>query len=208
MVDAGIKQIRISKSEFPLVQITTTTNELLEREEVEGLHYDFRYRIVSEDKNRFSHWSEIIRYPMPNITTPFPYTASNRFSISKPTGTDVITAVWSFPSDPELDALAALDPSNPNYISPETANYIKFFRNTNQYDVWVRWNNNNVSDPNDAGWDTWVLASIVSSNNFSIVKKDSNVKRLEVAIQAPTTVKVRDYYNNKLTLFRGISGTI
>jgi hypothetical protein len=58
----------------------------LQREEVDGLHYDFRYRIVSEDKNRFSHWSEIIKYPMPDVTTPFPYTDLARFSISKSGG--------------------------------------------------------------------------------------------------------------------------
>ena len=79
MVDAGIKQIRINKTEFPLVQISTTYNESLDRQEVEALHYDFRYRVVSEDKNRFSHWSEIVRYPMPDVTTPFPFTETNRF---------------------------------------------------------------------------------------------------------------------------------
>lgn len=191
MVDAGIKQIRIPKSEFPLVQITTTFNELLEREEVAGLHYDFRYRIVSEDKNRFSHWSEIIRYEMPNITTPFPYTAPNRFSISKAGNPEVITAVWSFPGDSE----------NPT-------DYVKFFRDAGQYDVWIRWNNNNTTNLNDVGWTTWEYETTVSSTNFSILKKDNDVKRIEMAIQYPTTVKIRDYYNNKLTLFRGISDTI
>jgi hypothetical protein len=191
MVDVGIKQIRINKSEFPLVQLTTTRNEALSRDEVDALHYDFRYRVVSEDKNRFSHWSEIIRYPMPDVTTPFPFTDTNRFSISKPTGTDVINAVWSFPGDAE---------------SP--SDYVKFFRDTTQYDVWLRWNNNNTTDLNNVGWTEWEFETTVSSNNFSILKKDGDVKRIEIAIQIPTTTKIRDYYNNKLTLFRGLSGTI
>lgn len=191
MVDAGIKQIRIKKSEFPLVQFTTSYNDLLSREEVAALHYDFRYRVVSEDKNRFSHWSEIVRYPMPDVTTPFPFTDSNRFSISKAGNPEVITAVWSFPGDSE---------------SP--SDYVKFFRDTNQYDIWVRWNNNNTTDLDNAGWTLWEFETTVSSNNFSILKKDGDVKRIEIAVQLPTVEKVRDYYNNKLTLFRGLSGTI
>jgi hypothetical protein len=191
MVDAGIKQIRIKKSEFPLVQLTTTYNDLLSREEVAALHYDFRYRVVSEDKNRSSHWSEIIRYPMPDVTTPFPFTETNRFSISKAGNPEVISAVWSFPGDSE----------NPT-------DYVKFFRDTTQYDIWVRWNNNNVTDLNNVGWSAWEYSATVSSNSFSILKKDGDVKRIEIAVQIPTTVKIRDYYNNKLTLFRGLSGTI
>jgi hypothetical protein len=191
MVDVGIKQIRIPKSEFPLVQLSTTLNQSLNREEVTSLHYDFRYRVVSEDKNRFSHWSEIVRYPMPDVTTPFPFTDTNRFSISKAGNPEVITAVWSFPGDSE----------NPS-------DYVKFFRDTTQYDVWIRWNNNNTTNLNDAGWTPWEYEATVSSNNFSILKKDGNVKRVEIAVQIPTTTKIRDYYNNKLTLFRGLSGTI
>ena len=191
MVDVGIKQVRIPKSEFPFVQLTTIFNQSLNREEVEALHYDFRYRVVSEDKNRFSHWSEIVRYPMPDVTTPFPFTGTNRFSISKAGNPEVISAVWSFPGDSE----------NPS-------DYVKFFRDTTQYDVWIRWNNNNTTNLEDVGWSLWEYSATVSSNNFSILKKDGDVKRIEIAIQIPTSIKIRDYYNNKLTLFRGLSGTI
>lgn len=191
MADVGIKQIKIDKTEFPFVQLTTTYNNSLSRDEVAALHYDFRYRIVSEDKNRYSHWSEIIRYPMPNVTTPFPFTETNRFSITKTGNPEIITAVWSFPG--EID--------NPS-------DYVKFFKDTLQYDIWIRWNNNNVTDLNDIGWTLWEYSATVSANTFSILKKDSSVKRVEIAVQIPTTLKIRDYYNNKLTLFRGLSATI
>jgi hypothetical protein len=50
MVDAGIKKVTINKQEFPaLVKLA---------QDVYG-HF-LRYRIVSEDKNRFSHWSKMI----------------------------------------------------------------------------------------------------------------------------------------------------
>lgn len=191
MADPGIKKVRLDKSEFPLVQITTSYNGSLSRDEISGSHYDFRYRVVSEDKNRYSHWSEIIRYSMPDVTTPFPFTDNNRFSISKAGNPEVISAVWSFPGDSE---------------SP--TDYVKFFKDTTQYDIWLRWNNNNTTDLNNVGWTAWEYSATVSSNSFSILKKDSSVKRIEIAVQVPTTIKIRDYYNNKLTLFRGLSDTI
>jgi hypothetical protein len=191
MVDAGIKKVIIKNDELPPVQFTTVYNNSLLRDEVENLYYDFRYRVISEDRNRYSYWAPIIRYIMPDITTPFPYTATNRFSVSKPSGTDVINAVWSFPGEGD----------NPS-------DFERIYAKTTDFDVWVRWNNNNTTDLNDLGWQPWEFQSTISSNNFSILKKDSNVKRVEIAVQVPTTIKVRDYYNNKLTLFRGLSGTI
>jgi hypothetical protein len=197
MVDAGIKKVKIPFEEFPLVQFTTLFNTETEREEVDYLYYDFRYRVISEDRNRFSHWSSIQRNIQPDITTPFPYTASNRFSITKSGNPEVITAIWSFPGDTEIVLL-----------DPEEASYVNIFRKTTTYDVWLRWNNNNTTNLNDSGWTPWEFETRVSANSFSILKKDGDVKRVEIAIQVPTTIKLRDYYNNKLTLFRGLSGTI
>jgi hypothetical protein len=190
MADEGIKKVIIKNEDLPPVQITTTFNDNLNREEVASSHYDFRYRIISEDKNRFSHWSQIIRYPMPDVTAPFPYTGAPRFVISKSGNPEVINAVWSFPGDVE----------NPS-------DYVKIFRKTRTYDVWIRWNNNNESDPNATTWTPWQFETSVSSNNFSIPKL-TLAQRIEIAIQVPTTVKIRDYYNNKLTLFRAISPLI
>jgi hypothetical protein len=191
MADEGIKKVIIKREDLPLIQFTTVYNSVLDREEVDNLHYDFRYRVVSEDKNRFSHWAPIVRFTMPDVTTPFPYTAANRFSITKSGNPEVITAVWSFPGDTE----------NPS-------DYEKIFRKTTSFDVWIRWNNNNTTDLNDSGWTPWEFKTNVSANAFPISKKDGDVKRIEIAVQVPTTLRVRDYYNNKLTLFRGLSGTI
>ena len=47
MANEVIKKVKISQDALP------TTNSLTEK-------YDVRYRIVSEDKNRTSHWSPII----------------------------------------------------------------------------------------------------------------------------------------------------
>lgn len=191
MADAGIKKVIIENSDLPPIQFTTVYNDTLDRDEVENLYYDFRYRVISEDRNRSSHWSPIIRYIMPELTTPFPYTSANRFSISKSGNPEVINAVWSFPGEAD----------NPS-------DFERVYSNTRSFDVWLRWNDNNTTDLNDPGWEPWQYEATVSSNNFSILKRDDNVKRVEIAIQVPTVIKVRDYYNNKLTLFTGLSGTI
>jgi hypothetical protein len=46
MPDAGIKKVTIFKNELPAVNANNVS-------------YSVRYRIVSEDKNRFSAWSPI-----------------------------------------------------------------------------------------------------------------------------------------------------
>jgi hypothetical protein len=180
----------------------TVNNIFTIRDYVDELYYDFRYRIVSEDKNRFSHWSSIQRNIQPDVTSPFPHTEAARFSITSAQG--AINAIWSFIGDSELAVRTALDPEDPSYISPKQANLIKFLRRTRVYDIWLRWNDENVTNLNDANWTPWEFETSVSSNNFSI-RQLAGTKRIEIAIQVPTSLKVRDYYNNKLTLFRGIS---
>jgi hypothetical protein len=207
MVDAGIKKVKIPFEEFPLVQFTTLFNTETEREEVNFLYYDFRYRVISEDKNRFSHWSSIQRNIQPDITDPFPYTnaEANRFSVTK--SGEIITAIWSFPGDLEIAERVALEPEDPNYMSIEEADYVKIFRKTRTFDIWVRWTDD-PSPTSEEDWEDWEYEATVSTNSFSILKKDSGLKRIEVAIQVPTTIKLRDFNNNKLTLFSGLSGTI
>ena len=185
----------------------TVNNIFTVRDYVDELYYDFRYRIISEDKNRLSHWSSIQRNIQPNVTAPFPHREPSRFSISKAGNPEVITAVWSFLSDTELAVRTALSPSSPSYISPDQANLVRFLRKTTTYDVWLRWNNNNNDNLNDPGWEDWEFKTTISSTSFDILKRqDTPVKRIEIAIQVPTIAKTRDYYNNKLTLFTGLFG--
>jgi hypothetical protein len=53
MSDAGIKKLTIPKSQLPPVG---DNNE-----------YSIRYRIISEDKNRYSHWSPIFLATAPEV---------------------------------------------------------------------------------------------------------------------------------------------
>ena len=183
MADPGIKKIIIPKSEWPLIQFDTFYNEETEREEIAELFYNFRYRVISEDRNRYSHWSPIIRYTMPNATDPFPYTAENRVSASSGGNPVVVTTIWSHPGDNE-----------------EQTDFEKLINDVDSYDVWIRWTNDN--SPTEEDWEEWQYTATVSTNSFAILRRDSSVRRLDVAIQVPTKIKIRDYDDNKLTLFR------
>ena len=72
MADANIKKTRILKSALPAIDHDT-------------LKYNARYRLISEDKNRTSHWSPIYNSDGVDIIV-------TSGAVSK-TG-DVITAVW------------------------------------------------------------------------------------------------------------------
>lgn len=73
--NSRIKKVIIPKSLLP---------------EISGIGQDYvvRYRIISEDKNRYSYWSQKYRVSVPNaITVPF--------SITKDQSGSTITAVWT-----------------------------------------------------------------------------------------------------------------
>lgn len=188
-----MKKITIKKESLPSFQFTKVFNSEAERFEIDELYYKFRYRILSEDKNRVSFWSPIEKIQVEDLKSPFPYLASNRISIAKVGNPEIITCVWSHPGLSEV---------------PAPSEYEIVQSNINQYDVWIRWNNNNVTDLEDAGWTAWEFEATVSSTTLSIAKKNNDVKRVEFAIQIPTTEKYRDFNNNKITLFRALSGTI
>ena len=189
MADEGIKKVRIPIEEFPLIQFTTVVNG--GTEEIDSLYYDFRYRIASEDKNRFSHWSAIQRKVHPDLGSDdlpnYPYL--DRMAIGS-SGTPVnVNASWTPPTAPEN-------------LFEDAINRKRI------YDIWIRWNNSKTTNPNASGWSSWQYVTRVSSNNFSILKGDPLRQSIDIAIQLPTEVKIRDYNDNKLTLFRQISDTI
>lgn len=189
MADAGIKKVTIKSADFPYIQFTKAFNPSTLRDEIDELYYGFRYRIISEDKNRTSAWAPIQKIVMPDVTTPFPYTSTSRIAISTTAnGTQkVAAALWTNP-------LLAENPTD----------YEKTFNKISVFDVWVRWNNTNTEDPIAAGWSNWEFATTVSSNSFSILIPAGR-QGIDVAIQIPTDEKLRDYNDNKLTMFRKTS---
>ena len=74
MADAGIKKVIVQKKNLP--SISGTNNK-----------YIIRYRIVSEDRNRTSHWSPQYKVGAPAITT-------INHSISVDSVANVVRLVW------------------------------------------------------------------------------------------------------------------
>lgn len=198
MVDAGIKKVTIKSAELPYIQFTKIYNSVAARTEIDQLYYNFRYRIISEDKNRFSHWSPSEKIIMPTLkdapppqVSPYPYSSSSRISITTSTtgngGQKIVNITWTKPGD------------------FESTDFEKIFNKIGIYDIWIRWNGSNTTNPTAAGWSDWQYTATISANNFSILIPTLPVvgvaKSIDFAIQIPTTEKLRDYNNNKLTLF-------
>jgi len=91
MVDSNIKKTRIIKSSLPPVDHDTEK-------------YNIRYRIISEDRNRTSHWSPIYNSDGTDVI-------ATSGAVSK-TG-NVVTAVWGDENDfPEYDVFVKFDSGN------------------------------------------------------------------------------------------------
>jgi hypothetical protein len=198
MADEIVKKVRIPFEEFPLVQFKTIYNEEKDREEINELFYDFRYRIVSEDKNRFSHWSPIQSKRLPDLAFPnfnYPYIDRMKITTSTAATETAVVATWSPPPEP-------INPS----VTPLT--FENSINRKTLYDIWIRWNTSKTLNPDASGWTEWEYIARESSNNFSVLKENPAYQSIDIAIQFPTEVKLRDYNTNKLTLFRQISDTI
>ena len=88
MVDSNIKKTRILKSSLPPIDHDTEK-------------YNIRYRVISEDRNRTSHWSPIYNSDGVDLVV-------TSGAVSK--AGDVITAVWGDQNDfPEYDVFVKFD---------------------------------------------------------------------------------------------------
>jgi len=104
MADSGIKKARILKANLPSIN-----------SEIEG--YSVRYRVVSEDKNRTSHWSPIVQ-----IVPDYTYVTG---SISFNKNGSIAQQAW--------DAVSVT--KNGNEIVQ-----------AHEYDIWVKWDRNDGGD--------------------------------------------------------------
>jgi hypothetical protein len=104
MADIGIKKATVLNSDLPSIDSS-----------IEG--YSVRYRIISEDKNRTSHWS-------PTFLIQPDYTfVSNNISFSK--NGSIAQQAW--------DAVSILKDENE-------------IRKASEYDIWVKWDRSDGGD--------------------------------------------------------------
>lgn len=125
------KIVTVSKNNLP---INSDTGE-----------YIFRYRVVSDDKNRFSAWSPQYRLQAPTINQII--AANNVAALPSPSftaqtasdGSKVATVIWNIPA---------------------------FMSDIEKYDVFIKWGPS-------AGTASWEFFKTVSAGSFSIVKPSS-----------------------------------
>lgn len=104
MADSGIKKSSILLADLPSIN-----------PELQG--YELRYRIVSEDKNRVSHWS-----PIQILKPEFNYVSG---SIACSAVSDIATVAWT--------AVGVYKNSN-------------LIRTATEYDIWVKWDRSDSGD--------------------------------------------------------------
>jgi hypothetical protein len=103
MSDAGIKNIIIEKNDLP---------------EIYGTHQEYllRYRIISDDRNRSSHWSPQYKLAISNIST-------INYSISVNQDSKVISLVWDSVKDiSEYYIYVKWDNQNWEYLTSSNSN--------------------------------------------------------------------------------------
>jgi hypothetical protein len=102
MADSPIKKVIIKKEDLPAFNGTTQK-------------YSVRYRIVSEDRNRSSHWS-----PYYSVANPSP----EQLECSVTVNSNVVTMVWKQPTESAIkqyDIYFKLDSSNWSYVSSSSS---------------------------------------------------------------------------------------
>lgn len=178
MADSGIKKVIIPNNALPLVSYDD--NEL---------YYDVRYRIISEDKNRSSYWSDIKRIVMPPTTdADLPYTAVpriNAYTVNTGAGNKAITATWTYPKLPaEFN------------VDAYKAELERRFSQVSFFDIFIRWSDN-LTGP---AWTDWAYETTISANTFNIAAKTTPTvaKRIQIGVQIPTSYRV---YEPRLELF-------
>lgn len=164
MADEIIKKARISRENLPPIN-------------AEQDAYVLRYRVISEDKNRYSHWSPII-----TIDPGYVYTTN---SITHVNSGSITTVVWDQAS-----------------ITKDSAVISK----SKQYDVWVKWNKNTDGTNGDWLYQQRVETNsivLITPSTYTIngVDQSSAPNRLRVEVYLPGNPITRDY--TTLRLYQG-----
>ncbi len=109
MADAGIKNVIVKRESLPALS-------------GQNIAYVVRYRIVSEDRNRVSHWSPRHTLISPSLLE-IPHLVSTTVSISDPTKV-LVTTTWTPPLDVDIKSYDVYIKINNNwaYVGNTTTN--------------------------------------------------------------------------------------
>jgi hypothetical protein len=144
MADQGINKVTILKKDLP--------NYIGNNE---SLFYNIKYRIISEDRNRTSHWSPFYKLGETstllevgfNPSNPYATSVSNNIVIDKTAHT--ISISWTLP------ALLIVNPTDAEKILQAEQAKVKDF------DIYVRWKSGSV-------YSDWQYQGDVHATSFSM----------------------------------------
>ncbi len=166
MADQGIKKTRIKKENLP--PLDSGQNG-----------YVFRYRVVSEDKNRTSHWSPIIA-----LNPGYSYQSG---SISHAQSGSINIVAW--------DSVIILKDST-------------VIDNAQTYDMWIKWDKSDNGDWIYKGRLNSTTISLITPSDYSIsgVSQGEIPDKLSVEIFLPGYPITRDITN--LRVYQGGPWTV
>jgi hypothetical protein len=166
VADKNIKKTIILKKDLPGV---IGDNDILK--------YDIRYRIISEDKNRLSHWSPIntLISTTTNDETGFdplnPSTTSIPHQVSIDKSEHLAEIVWTMP------ALLITNPTDAEKILQTEQSAIK------EFDVYLSWL---VSGT----WSDWIWGGIASGRKYFLSYNSSTTAtQIKFRVQKVTQTK-------------------
>jgi hypothetical protein len=167
MADSNIKKVVIKKSDLPNPVGNSTV-----------LDYNIRYRIVSEDQNRFSHWSPITTLTISNTNEETGFDPNNTAGTNIPHNViinknDYVASIsWTMPS------LLITNPTEEEKILQANQAAIT------EFDVYVQWDTDNVL----SNW-IWVGKSTGSSYSLSYPHGVGGPDKIKFRVQKVTLVK-------------------
>jgi hypothetical protein len=167
MPDKNIKKVVIKKTDLPNPIGDTTT-----------LEYNIRYRIISEDQNRFSHWSPISTLSVNNTNTETGFNPNDiagtsiphNITINKPD--HVASISWTMPS------LLITNPTEEEKILQAQQASIA------EFDVYVQWETSSIL----SDW-IWVGKSTGSSYSLSYPHGSGAPDHIKFRVQKVTLIK-------------------
>jgi len=167
VVDNNIKRVIIKKSDLPNPVGNSTT-----------LDYNIRYRVISEDQNRFSHWSPITTLTVNNTNDetgfdPNDIVATNiPYNINIDNQAHMAYISWTMPS------LLIVNPTPEEQILQQQQAAIS------EFDVYVQWTTGTAM----SNW-IWVGKSTGTSYSISYPHGQGAPDEIKFRIQKVTIIK-------------------
>lgn len=167
MVDIGIKKVIIKKSDLPNPVGNNTT-----------LDYNIRYRVISEDQNRFSHWSPITTLTVNNTGDETGFDPNNIVATNIPYSININNQAHTASISWTMPSLLIADPTPEEQILQLQQAAIS------EFDVYVQWKTGAAL----SSW-IWVGKSTGTSYSISYPHGTGAPDEIKFRIQKVTIIK-------------------